>query len=91
MGQTLQGYLRALEPLLPADELRHTRRMVQEFGRPGGLGAQLQEGLERRARHSKNWVCTRACVGKVADVTDCCWCVSYRHLRSESEVAVMIM
>lgn len=67
--QTLQGYLRALEPLLPPEEFSHTRRMVQEFGRPGGLGAQLQEGLERRARHTKNWVCV--CwirVGNVADV-----------------------
>ncbi|XP_028248728.1 carnitine O-acetyltransferase b [Parambassis ranga] len=56
LTQTLQEYLRALEPLLPQEELNHTRRMVQEFGRPGGLGAQLQEGLERRARHTKNWI-----------------------------------
>uniref|UniRef100_A0A3Q3WW76 Choline/carnitine acyltransferase domain-containing protein n=1 Tax=Mola mola TaxID=94237 RepID=A0A3Q3WW76_MOLML len=56
LAQTLQGYLRALEPLLPAEELSHTRRMVQEFGRPGGLGAQLQGGLERRARHTRNWI-----------------------------------
>uniref|UniRef100_A0A3B5MP45 Choline/carnitine acyltransferase domain-containing protein n=1 Tax=Xiphophorus couchianus TaxID=32473 RepID=A0A3B5MP45_9TELE len=56
LTQTLQGYLRALEPLLPPEELNHTRRMVQEFGRPGGLGQQLQEGLERRARLTKNWV-----------------------------------
>lgn len=57
LAQTLQGYLRALEPLLPPEELKHTRRMVQEFGRPGGLGQQLQDGLERRARLTKNWVC----------------------------------
>lgn len=57
LAQTLQGYLRALEPLLPPEELRHTRRMVQEFGRSGGLGPQLQEGLERRAMLTKNWVC----------------------------------
>ncbi|PWA15082.1 hypothetical protein CCH79_00008641 [Gambusia affinis] len=56
LTQTLQGYLRALEPLLPPEELNHTRRMVQEFGRFGGLGQQLQEGLERRARLTKNWV-----------------------------------
>lgn len=60
LAETLQGYLRALEPLLPPEELSHTRRMVQEFGRPGGLGTQLQEGLERRARHTKNWVCVSA-------------------------------
>uniref|UniRef100_A0A8C9XQZ4 Carnitine O-acetyltransferase b n=1 Tax=Sander lucioperca TaxID=283035 RepID=A0A8C9XQZ4_SANLU len=54
--QTLQSYLRSLEPLLPPEELSHTRRMVQEFGRPGGLGARLQEALEKRARHTKNWI-----------------------------------
>ncbi|XP_071383593.1 carnitine O-acetyltransferase b isoform X1 [Centroberyx affinis] len=56
LAQTLQGYLTALEPLLPPDELSHTRRMVQQFGKPGGLGQSLQEGLERRARHTKNWI-----------------------------------
>uniref|UniRef100_A0A674NQX4 Carnitine O-acetyltransferase b n=1 Tax=Takifugu rubripes TaxID=31033 RepID=A0A674NQX4_TAKRU len=56
LAQTLQGYLKALEPLLPPQELSHTRRMVQEFGRSGGLGPQLQEGLERRAMLTKNWI-----------------------------------
>lgn len=56
LSQTLHGYLKALEPLLPPGELSHTRRMVQEFGRPGGLGSQLQDGLERRAMETKNWV-----------------------------------
>ncbi|XP_038580213.1 carnitine O-acetyltransferase b isoform X2 [Micropterus salmoides] len=56
LAQTLQGYLRALEPLLPPEELSHTQKMVQEFGRPGGLGAHLQKGLERRAKHTKNWI-----------------------------------
>lgn len=64
LAQTLKGYLRALEPLLPPEELSHTRRMVQEFGRPGGLGPLLQEGLEMRARHTRNWVS----VGNVTDV-----------------------
>uniref|UniRef100_A0AAQ5ZGM9 Choline/carnitine acyltransferase domain-containing protein n=1 Tax=Amphiprion ocellaris TaxID=80972 RepID=A0AAQ5ZGM9_AMPOC len=59
LAQTLQGYLRALEPLLPPEELTHTRRIVQEFGRPGGLGSKLQEALERRARLSKNWISDR--------------------------------
>lgn len=49
---------------MPPEELSHTRRMVQEFGRPGGLGPLLQEGLERRARHTRNWVS----VGNVTDV-----------------------
>ncbi|XP_060916418.1 carnitine O-acetyltransferase b [Labrus mixtus] len=56
LAQTLQSYLKALEPLLPPEEISHTRRMVQEFGRTGGLGPQLQERLEKRARHTKNWI-----------------------------------
>ncbi|XP_028316633.1 carnitine O-acetyltransferase b [Gouania willdenowi] len=56
LANTLQGYLSALEPLLPPDEISHTRRMVQEFGRRGGLGPKLQEGLEKRARVTKNWI-----------------------------------
>ncbi|XP_033831113.1 carnitine O-acetyltransferase b [Periophthalmus magnuspinnatus] len=56
LAQTLQRYLQALEPLLPPDELAHTRRMVHEFGRPGGLGSQLQQKLEFRAKHTKNWI-----------------------------------
>uniref|UniRef100_A0A671XAE6 Carnitine O-acetyltransferase b n=1 Tax=Sparus aurata TaxID=8175 RepID=A0A671XAE6_SPAAU len=56
LAQTLQAYLKALEPLLPPEEINHTRRMVQEFGMPGGLGAKLQMGLERRARSTKNWI-----------------------------------
>uniref|UniRef100_A0A8C6V6P8 Carnitine O-acetyltransferase b n=1 Tax=Neogobius melanostomus TaxID=47308 RepID=A0A8C6V6P8_9GOBI len=56
LAQTLQGYLQALEPLLPPDELAHTRRMVHEFGRPGGLGSQLQKRLDIRAKNTKNWI-----------------------------------
>nr|XP_046218411.1 LOW QUALITY PROTEIN: carnitine O-acetyltransferase b [Oncorhynchus gorbuscha] len=56
LAQTLQGYLRALEPLIPEEELVHTRKNIQKFAERGGLGPQLQEGLERRARHSNNWI-----------------------------------
>uniref|UniRef100_A0A674BRL4 Carnitine O-acetyltransferase b n=1 Tax=Salmo trutta TaxID=8032 RepID=A0A674BRL4_SALTR len=56
LAQTLQGYLRALEPLIPEEELVHTRKNIQKFCGEGGLGPQLQEGLERRAKHSNNWI-----------------------------------
>lgn len=56
LEQTLQRYLRALQPLLPADELEHTRGIVQKFGSPGGLGEKLQKELKRRAKHSHNWI-----------------------------------
>jgi len=56
LAQTLQRYLRALEPLLPPDELEHTHRIVQKFGCSGGLGEKLQRELIKRAKHSHNWV-----------------------------------
>ncbi|XP_052388389.1 carnitine O-acetyltransferase [Carassius gibelio] len=56
LPQTLQRYLTALEPLLPPDELEHTRRIVQKFGCPGGLGERLQRELVNRAKHSHNWI-----------------------------------
>ncbi|KAI7799102.1 carnitine O-acetyltransferase b [Triplophysa rosa] len=56
LEQTLRRYLRVLEPLLPADELDHTRKIVQKFGSPGGLGEKLQKELMKRAKHSHNWM-----------------------------------
>ncbi|XP_061521324.1 carnitine O-acetyltransferase b isoform X1 [Phycodurus eques] len=56
LGQTLQAYMRGLEPLIPSEELTHTRRVMREFSRRGGLGAELQRGLERRARKTENWI-----------------------------------
>lgn len=56
LGQTLQSYMRGLEPLIPPDELAHTRRVMREFAKRGGLGAELQRGLEKRARNTENWV-----------------------------------
>uniref|UniRef100_A0AAV2K6Y0 Choline/carnitine acyltransferase domain-containing protein n=1 Tax=Knipowitschia caucasica TaxID=637954 RepID=A0AAV2K6Y0_KNICA len=74
LSLTLQRYLQALEPLLPPDELSHSRRMVQEFGRPGGLGSRLQKGLEIRARHTRNWI------------TD--WWVQWAYLENREPLAV---
>ncbi|XP_017567436.1 carnitine O-acetyltransferase b [Pygocentrus nattereri] len=74
LAHTLQKYLTALQPLLPPDELEHTRKMVQRFGSPGGLGKKLQQGLEKRARHSHNWI------------TD--WWVQWAYLESRQPLAV---
>lgn len=74
LAHTLQQYLKALEPLLPPDELNHTRRIVQEFGRRGGLGQKLQYGLEKRARSTKNWI---------AD-----WWVQWAYLESRQPLPV---
>ena len=44
------------QPLLSAEELAETRRVVEEFGRPGGTGEVLHQRLEKRAQSSPNWV-----------------------------------
>ncbi|XP_067111516.1 carnitine O-acetyltransferase b [Osmerus mordax] len=74
LAQTLQGYLRALEPLLPPEEMDHTRKMVKRFSQEGGLGPNLQEGLENRARSSNNWI---------AD-----WWVQWAYLKSRQPLPV---
>uniref|UniRef100_A0A8C2KWD5 Carnitine O-acetyltransferase n=1 Tax=Cyprinus carpio TaxID=7962 RepID=A0A8C2KWD5_CYPCA len=56
LQQTCSRYLASLEPLISAEEMTHTRELMDEFLRPGGIGERLQKSLERRARKTENWV-----------------------------------
>lgn len=56
LTQTMDRYLHALEPLVSPEELEQTRKMVEEFRRPGGVGQALQAKLERRASKMENWL-----------------------------------
>ncbi|KAG2469048.1 SKIV2 Helicase, partial [Polypterus senegalus] len=56
LKQTLQLYLRTLEPIVSASELEQSRLIVEEFGKKGGVGEHLQDSLEKRARRTYNWV-----------------------------------
>lgn len=53
---TLDKYLRSLDPLVTKEELEQTRKLVQEFGKPGGQGEALQAQLLQRAKEKQNWL-----------------------------------
>lgn len=56
LQQTCERYLAVLEPIISEEEMVHTRELMAEFLRPGGVGERLQKSLERRARKTENWV-----------------------------------
>ncbi|XP_032653631.1 carnitine O-acetyltransferase isoform X2 [Chelonoidis abingdonii] len=56
LQQTLDRYLLALRPIISLEEWTHTKGLVDEFRKPGGVGERLQKGLERRARKTENWL-----------------------------------
>uniref|UniRef100_A0A8I4A2A0 Carnitine O-acetyltransferase n=1 Tax=Callithrix jacchus TaxID=9483 RepID=A0A8I4A2A0_CALJA len=56
LQQSLDHYLKALQPIVSEEEWAHTKQLVDEFQASGGVGERLQKGLERRARKTENWV-----------------------------------
>ncbi|TLS28851.1 hypothetical protein PpBr36_01238 [Pyricularia pennisetigena] len=58
LEETAARYLRSLKPLLSKEELASSTKAVQEFIKPGGVGAKLQEKLiaRREDPKHKNWL-----------------------------------
>ncbi|KAL8298581.1 hypothetical protein RB597_006648 [Gaeumannomyces tritici] len=58
LEETASRYLRTLKPILSQAELEASTRAVQEFIKPGGAGAKLQEKLVARREDPKhrNWL-----------------------------------
>lgn len=56
LHQSLQKYLKAIQPLVSDTEFKRTCRAVEEFGMKTGTGEKLHKALEDRARVHDNWV-----------------------------------
>uniref|UniRef100_A0A0B8RRG0 Carnitine O-acetyltransferase-like n=1 Tax=Philothamnus irregularis TaxID=1899461 RepID=A0A0B8RRG0_9SAUR len=56
LAQTMNQYLRSLEPLVNPKDLEQTRQLVAAFEAPGGEGERLQVRLKCRAARMENWI-----------------------------------
>ncbi|KAL6920755.1 hypothetical protein FSST1_004781 [Fusarium sambucinum] len=58
LEETAKRYLKSLHPLLSTSEYEASKKAVDEFVRPGGVGSKLQEKLvaKREDPNTKNWI-----------------------------------
>jgi carnitine O-acetyltransferase len=58
LEETAARYLKSVHPLLSSTELEATKKAVEEFIQPGGIGQKLQEKLiaRREDPKHKNWI-----------------------------------
>ncbi|KAJ3081561.1 Carnitine O-acetyltransferase mitochondrial, partial [Quaeritorhiza haematococci] len=57
LEETCSLYLESVKPFLTPTEFEHTRKAVEEFKKPGGIGEDLQRRLkEREGKVSTSWL-----------------------------------
>ncbi|XP_068610907.1 choline O-acetyltransferase-like [Brachionichthys hirsutus] len=56
LKQTLDAYLRSVQHLIPEEQFKKTKAIVEKFGAPGGVGEALQKKLLERRDKTSNWV-----------------------------------
>ncbi|RXN21735.1 choline O-acetyltransferase [Labeo rohita] len=56
LQQTLDMYLKCMSHLIPEEQFKKTKEIVEKFGAPGGIGEFLQKKLLERSVQKANWV-----------------------------------
>ncbi|KAM9425834.1 choline O-acetyltransferase b [Pholidichthys leucotaenia] len=56
LKQTLDMYLKCVEPLVKEEQFKKTKAIVEKFGTPRGVGEVLQKKLLERRDKTTNWV-----------------------------------
>lgn len=69
LQQTMDKYIKALEPIMFESEYENTKEVVNDFAKPGGIGEKLQNKLLEKAKTTDNWL---------ADWWDYCAYFGYR-------------
>ncbi|XP_072038688.1 choline O-acetyltransferase-like [Amphiura filiformis] len=55
LHQSLENYLRSLIPIVTPEQFENTRKIIEDFGKPGGRGEYLQNKLLAYAATESNW------------------------------------
>lgn len=56
LSDTLEKYLKTVQPHLTPDKYSKTQDIVKKFAEKGGIGERLQSLLEERAKVKENWM-----------------------------------
>lgn len=56
LEDTLQKYLRSVQPLLTTDSFEKTKNLVNEFCQKNGIGVKLHALLHQKAATTENWL-----------------------------------
>ena len=75
LHQSLQKYLKAVQPLVNDEEFENTSKAIQEFGKKNGVGKELQKVLEGRAKAHDNWVTYFSVFLQIHFLNCACMCV----------------
>lgn len=56
LSQTIDKYIKSVTPFLSEDELRTTKKLLQDFSSENNIGAKLQKLLLQKASVEENWL-----------------------------------